>query len=133
VTTTETNRYLRPTPILDFGHPDLQHLIAQRGWTSMPERERIGAIYTFVRDEIGFGYNVSDDLPASRVLADGIGQCKGAAHWWSERFGRQISDGQHVCPAVFMGLDLIAKAKVKQLSRPLSPSRYARAVLPRPR
>lgn len=28
-----------------------------------------------MRDEIGFGYNVADDLRASRVLADGIGQC----------------------------------------------------------
>ena len=29
----------------------------------------------FVRDEVTFGYNASDDLPASRVLADHIGQC----------------------------------------------------------
>lgn len=28
-----------------------------------------------MRDEIAFGYNTQDDLPASRVLADGIGQC----------------------------------------------------------
>jgi len=28
-----------------------------------------------VRDEIAVGYNESDDLIASRVLADGIGQC----------------------------------------------------------
>jgi len=27
-----------------------------------------------VRDDIRFGYNASDDLPASRVLADRIGQ-----------------------------------------------------------
>lgn len=31
------------------------------------------ARYDFVRDELAFGYNASDDLPASRVLADGIG------------------------------------------------------------
>lgn len=41
----------------------------------LPERERIGAIYDFVRDEMPFGYNASDDLPASAVLADGYGQC----------------------------------------------------------
>lgn len=72
---TGKRQYLRNTPILDFEHPVVQRLVAQRGWTAMPERERIGAIYTFVRDEIGFGYNVSDDLPASRVFTDGIGQC----------------------------------------------------------
>ncbi|MDP2808518.1 MAG: hypothetical protein Q8O34_00025 [Rhodocyclaceae bacterium] len=32
------------------------------------EFERIGAIYRFVRDEIAFGYNQRDDLPASRIL-----------------------------------------------------------------
>lgn len=37
--------------------------------------ERIGAVYDFVRNEIAFGYNARDDLPASQVLADGIGQC----------------------------------------------------------
>ena len=31
--------------------------------------------YTFVRDEILFGYNVDDSVPASRVLRDGYGQC----------------------------------------------------------
>ena len=37
--------------------------------------DRIGAAYAFVRDEIAFGYNLADDLPASRVLEDGLGQC----------------------------------------------------------
>lgn len=66
---------LQATPILDYTHPGIQALIAQRGWKVLAERERIGAIYAFVRDEIAFGYNRSDDLPASLVLADGIGQC----------------------------------------------------------
>ena len=66
---------LRQTPLLDHTHPRIQALVAQRGWRMLPERERIGAIYDFVRDEIAFGYNLADDLPASRVLADGIGQC----------------------------------------------------------
>jgi transglutaminase-like putative cysteine protease len=47
----------------------------RQGWQALPEKQRIGAIYTFVRDEIAFGYNLADDLPASEVLADGIGQC----------------------------------------------------------
>lgn len=32
-------------------------------------------VYNFVRDNIAFGYNASDDLTASTVLSDGIGQC----------------------------------------------------------
>lgn len=50
-------------------------LVQQRGWRNLPAFERVGAAYLFVRDEIAFGYNTTDDLPASQVLADGIGQC----------------------------------------------------------
>lgn len=63
------------TTILDYRQPTLAALIAQRDWRALPEFARIGAVYAFVRDEIPFGYNASDDLPASRVLSDGIGQC----------------------------------------------------------
>ena len=66
---------LRSTPLLDFEHPSLQAVIQRRGWAVLPEHERIGAAYHFVRDEIAFGYNTSDDLTASAVLADGYGQC----------------------------------------------------------
>lgn len=69
------SRYLEPTPILDFQDPTIERLVATRGFRELPERARIGAIYAFVRDEIAFGYNADDDLPASRVLADGYGQC----------------------------------------------------------
>lgn len=68
-------QHLRPTPLLDFDSPALRRLVHERGWPDLPERERIGAIYGFVRDEVAFGYNLADDLPASRVLADGLGQC----------------------------------------------------------
>lgn len=67
--------HLNSTPILNFDHPSLRALIHDRGWTDLPEGDRIGAIYDFVRDEIAFGYNVSDEIPASRVLADGYAQC----------------------------------------------------------
>lgn len=66
---------LRPTRLLDFNDPTVVALIRDRGWSKLPEKNRIGAVYQFVRDEILFGYNPSDDLPASRVLADRIGQC----------------------------------------------------------
>ncbi len=67
--------HLAATFLLDFEHPDIQALVRRRGWVDLPVGQRIGAAYDFVRDEIAFGYNASDDLPASRVLADGIGQC----------------------------------------------------------
>ncbi|HYW56617.1 MAG TPA: transglutaminase family protein [Polaromonas sp.] len=63
------------TPLLDYNHPTLRALIAKRGWMALDEHQRIGSIYDFVRNEIAFGYNEADTLPASRVLADGIGQC----------------------------------------------------------
>ena len=69
------NRYLTETPMLDFPSPSVQRLIKQCGWRSLGEFERIRAIYTYVRDEILFGYNTDDSIPASRVLADGYGQC----------------------------------------------------------
>ena len=49
---------LSATSILDFDHPQISQLVRARSWTDLPEFERIGAIYTFVRDEVDFGYNV---------------------------------------------------------------------------
>ena len=69
------NPLLAATPLLDFHHRDIETLVARRGWRALPPRERIGAVYDFVRNEIPFGYNEGDELPASRVLADGLGQC----------------------------------------------------------
>lgn len=63
------------TPLLDYHHPDIAALIASRGWPGLAEAGRIGAAYDFVRNEIAFGYNRADDIPASAVLADGYGQC----------------------------------------------------------
>lgn len=63
------------TPLLDIHHPDINALIAKRGWRALTTYDRIGAVYDFVRNEIAFGYNNDDELPASRVLSDGIGQC----------------------------------------------------------
>jgi hypothetical protein len=69
------DHYLRPTALLDFDSPRLREILELHDWAQMPEQERIGAVYDFVRDEIPFGYNSSDDLPASAVIADGYGQC----------------------------------------------------------
>jgi transglutaminase-like putative cysteine protease len=66
---------LTATPLLDVHHPDVEALVARRGWRTLDVYDRIGAVYDFVRNQIAFGYNEGDELPASSVLADGIGQC----------------------------------------------------------
>ena len=67
--------YLAETRMLDYSNENIKRLIRERKWNDMAEFERLKAIYTFVRDEILFGYNVDDSVPASRVLQDGYGQC----------------------------------------------------------
>jgi len=71
----DLDRWQQATPLLDWPHPLLQELIESRRWRALRRHERIGAIYDFVRNEIAFGYNDADDLAASRVLADRLGQC----------------------------------------------------------
>jgi len=68
-------RYLQETRMLDYTSPSIQKLIESRGFKNLNEFERLKAIYNFVRDEILFGYNVDDSIPASKVLKDGYGQC----------------------------------------------------------
>ena len=63
--------WLETTRIADHDHPSIETLITQRGWRELPPPDRIGAAYSFVKDEVEFGYNRSDDLPASEVLRDG--------------------------------------------------------------
>lgn len=67
--------YLKETKMLDFSSLAIQRLIENRAWKTLPEAERTKAIYNFVKDEILFGYNVDDNVIASRVLKDGYGQC----------------------------------------------------------
>ena len=69
------NRYLEETPMLNFSDASIKSLVECRGWKRLNEFERVKAIYNFVRDEIMFGYNTDDNIPASKVLADGYGQC----------------------------------------------------------
>ena len=68
-------RLTRPTAMLDFEHPEIQRLVRERQWATLCEHQRVGHICDFVRNEIAFGYNKEDTLPASQVLADGMGQC----------------------------------------------------------
>lgn len=71
----ESPALLRSTPILDYTHPRIEALIQSRGWRQLTTHERVAAIYDYVRNDIAFGYNLADDLPASCVLEDGLGQC----------------------------------------------------------
>lgn len=73
--TPDNAAWLAATPLLDFHDTSLQALVTQRQWMQLGTYDRIGAVYAFVQNEILFGYNTGDDLPASQVLADGIGQC----------------------------------------------------------
>lgn len=67
--------YLKETQMLDYSHPNIQKLIHDKQWKEMNEFNRIQAIYNYVRDDILFGYNSDDHIPASKVLSDGFGQC----------------------------------------------------------
>lgn len=68
-------RYLKETNMLNYSAKEIQELIAKRGWRQLDDFHKIKEIYDFVRDEILFGYNVSDDISALQVLKDGYGQC----------------------------------------------------------
>lgn len=67
--------YLEETRLLDYSHPRIRQLIQRRKWDRLPVKEQILGIYNYVRDDILFGYNRADDIPASEVLRDGYGQC----------------------------------------------------------
>lgn len=70
-----SQNYLQPTKMLDFNSASITKLVEARGWKNLSQLEQIKSIYNFVRDEILFGYNIDDDIPASKVLKDGYGQC----------------------------------------------------------
>jgi len=72
---TDLSIYLRATPILDFNAAAIRAIVEKHSWASLEPRHRIAAIYLFVRDQIRFGYNTSDSIPASNVLRHGYGQC----------------------------------------------------------
>ena len=69
------NELTRETDILDLSHHRIKALIEGKGWRGLNDYDKIGAVYQFVKDDILFGYNRSDDIKASDVLDDGYGQC----------------------------------------------------------
>ncbi len=69
------NKYLQETQMLDFHHNAIQSLIKEKQWIDENDFQKIQKIYNFIRDDIAFGYNTGDTIPASKVLNDGYGQC----------------------------------------------------------
>lgn len=68
-------RYLKETELLNYSCAIIQKLINERNWKQLEDFNKIKETYSFVRDEILFGYNISDEIPAEQVLKDGYGQC----------------------------------------------------------
>ena len=68
-------QYLKETSLLDYNHQLIKNLIQEKEWSKLGNVEKVKQIYHFVRDDIQFGYNSSDSIPASAVLEDGYGQC----------------------------------------------------------
>jgi len=70
-----TQIHTEKTKILNFDDPAIEALISRSGWEQLNDFDKIGAVYNFVKDDIKFGYNASDNLSAGQVLKDGYGQC----------------------------------------------------------
>ena len=71
----DNERYLKETALLNYSCPSIQQLIRERRWKSLDDFDKIKQTYSFVRDEILFGYNRADEITAEQVLQDGYGQC----------------------------------------------------------
>jgi hypothetical protein len=69
------NNYLEKTALLDFDNNQLIDLIKSKNWSNIGDKEKIKQIYEFIRDDLPFGYNHDDAIPASQVLQIGYGQC----------------------------------------------------------
>ncbi len=67
--------YVKETRLLDYSDASVQNLVDQKQWKKLDVVDRIKSIYNFVRDQIKFGYNKADDIPASQILKNGYGQC----------------------------------------------------------
>lgn len=67
--------YLLESSLLNYSHPVVQDLLAERGWKTIRQVKAIEQIYNFVRDELAFGYNSDDALQSSTILSYGYGQC----------------------------------------------------------
>lgn len=67
--------YLNDTAMLNYREQEIAKLVMAKKWNNLDKYSKIGAIYSYVQNDILLGYNKRDDLTATQVLADGIGQC----------------------------------------------------------
>lgn len=67
--------YLNDTAMLNYHEQEIAKLVMAKKWNNLDEYNKIGAIYSYVQNDILLGYNKRDNLTATEVLADGIGQC----------------------------------------------------------
>jgi hypothetical protein len=74
-TPAKMDEYLQATRLVDLDAPTVQETAARLVQGVSTPREAAVEIYCFVRDEVKFGYNRRDAIPASEVLRDGYGQC----------------------------------------------------------
>ncbi len=74
-TPAKMDEYLQATRLVDLDAPTVQETAARLVQGVSTPHEAAVEIYYFVRDEIKFGYNRRDAIPASEVLRDGYGQC----------------------------------------------------------
>lgn len=68
-------RYLKRTAMLNYDAQAIVDLIDAQKWNDLDAFDKIGAIYDHVQNNILLGYNKYDNLTATQVLTDGIGQC----------------------------------------------------------
>jgi hypothetical protein len=67
--------YIEETRLLDFSNSSIKELVRKKNWEKLDTKNQIISVYNFIRDDITFGYNVDDAIPASEILKDGYGQC----------------------------------------------------------
>lgn len=68
-------RYLKDTVMLNYHSQEIVGLINAHKLNDLNEFDKIRAIYDYVQNNILLGYNKYDNLTATQVIADGIGQC----------------------------------------------------------
>lgn len=68
-------QYLNDTTMLNYCEQEIAELVKAKKWNDFDEYNKIGTIYDYVQNNILLGYNKCDNLTATQVLAEGIGQC----------------------------------------------------------
>ncbi|MBQ6265606.1 MAG: transglutaminase domain-containing protein [Clostridia bacterium] len=72
-------KYLLSTPLLDYNNENIKALVMMKGWKDADENAKIRRIFAYVRDNVAFGFNLNDYMPASQILRNGYGQLNNKA------------------------------------------------------